>query len=205
MKGLLIGFALFALLTAVLVVVGVLTHTEAGLLEVCWKNNVAHYDGCEQTEELRWSKSQFPLRVGVRAYSHMDSDQAQGERAVRSAVELWNGRLGFPAMRFVGTEVSDVLVVWGMPSEGAPAEGGACTHRRVGGAVQADVSIVDVGLERLSYRITVHELGHALGLAHDDFEASPMYPVTRDDTWDERMAFVRPTDHDVELLRGLYQ
>jgi predicted Zn-dependent protease len=68
----------------------------------------------------------------------------------------------------------------------------------------ADACVIMVGTNRLAYLIAVHELGHVIGLAHDDFESSPMYPVTVDDSGSEVLRTIRVSDSDVRLLRTTY-
>jgi predicted Zn-dependent protease len=45
-----------------------------------------------------------------------------------------------------------------------------------------------------------HEFGHVLGLGHDDFRTSVMFP----EITNESITIMRMTDNDRKLLRGLY-
>jgi predicted Zn-dependent protease len=59
-----------------------------------------------------------------------------------------------------------------------------------------------VGPNDLEWLTTYHEMGHCLGLAHDDYEQSIMHPVQRP-TAD---ATIPPwiSDYDRDLLRERY-
>lgn len=216
-------FAIFVVLTVVvivLLVVGISTHTEAGIQRVCWRpDGVAVYAPCGVPtmdsdrlseprvieEDLVWP-SGVPITIAVRAHSGSADDLAQALGTVGASVELWNDQLGFEAFRITSEGPAATVLIWGVPSDATgTSEGGSCSHRRsASGVLTAEVAIIHVATTRLAYLVTVHELGHLIGLAHDDFSASPMYPTTRDDTEDERLSFTRVTDWDRDLLRRMY-
>jgi hypothetical protein len=114
-----------------------------------------------------------------------------------------NQELGFTA--FVWTpidETSAIVYFGGAAGQGSP---GRIAHRRNGSELEADVFIrSDVeSNDRLLYRVLMHELLHVLGLAHDNFRASIMYPEMEDDT-EGPMSTAHVMDIDKARFRELY-
>lgn len=177
------------------VIFGVLTHEEPTFLDVCWKGNTAKFtetkqdESCDRVEELVWPKSHLPITVTVEPYAGKLVDFALGQ--VEEAVELINYQLGKDHLEFMGSNpngesVALVRVVYGTPYESgtddsADRSPGLCTVSRSNdGTYRAQVDIRDLGDIALTFRILIHELGHCgLGLAHDDYRDSIMYPVIR--------------------------
>jgi hypothetical protein len=188
----------------VLVVVGVTRHKEPGLLSVCWVADHAQYDNCtEPTQQLKWPKSAFPLRIAVLPVNNKPT--TEGVSAVHGVASDWNHQLGFAAF---DTEVApaqdaDVFVFWGTEYDASNQEGGDVSHQIRRNRLQASVHITDLATNRLTYRVLFHEFGHVLGLAHDPFESSPMFTRTMDDS--DAMRFMLVTDSDRKLLRRLYR
>lgn len=182
---------IIALLTAVvigLIIFGVTTHTEAGLM-ANWP---------------RWQRSDFPLAVCGSSYRAdglaplSDSDR----RTLEDVENTINDRLGFAVYR-PAVEPSPrhercrVDVVIGAPSDpgymdpggNAQMSGGVCIVNTVNSG-----PLTDLVLE--------HELGHCLGLDHDDYESSIMRRVQTpvpDGSYPPRIS-----DSDRQLLRELY-
>lgn len=196
------AFGLFVVLCFVLVMCGVLTHHEAGLVR----------------EDVRWSKSRFPLRVSSGAYAGDADAQAEAHEAVRSAVREVNWRLGFTVLKHVDGADSDIDVVVGVPQypsddPGAATDQLALTesggfYKLTGDSgvkqwVKCQIMTSNTGTIFVLGLVLEHEFGHCLGLAHDDFDSSIMYPTQRD--WGTDSAFPpRFTDSDRSLLRKLY-
>jgi len=180
---------------------GVLTHKEPGLLHVCWVGGQAVYDGpCEPKMALRWAKERMPLRVfldfpAVSSAAYRDS--------IVGAVQMWNQQVG-PVFRLLeDREHADVLVSWGAQETGGHA-GGFTRHK--GGpdlAESAEVQLLEPSDLHAVMRYGAHELGHVLGLAHDDSAASLMHPTGRAGTIE--LQPLVPTDADKETLRYLYR
>jgi predicted Zn-dependent protease len=200
-------FAALTIASIAGVIYGVSTHTEAGLMRVCWRSDgEAIYDRCpdDTGSDLVWDH--VPVTIRVQPYV-AGADISSGRSAVSEAVSLWNAQVGVELMRVSDEPTADAVITWGAPIE-VDAEqydaGGWCEHHNDGRRMTAEVGIVSIATTRLAYLVTVHELGHLMGLAHDDFESSPMYPLTRDDSEDERIGFTVVTTADRDLLRRTY-
>jgi len=229
-----VGMGLMVIVAVVLITWGVTHHSEEGLLEVCWEGGVARpvggiegdVDGaCERPEELVWPQEQIPLTVAaVSAMGEpMGADSPQ-VRVLGSTIRDINAQVGFELLRLVAGDpgAADGRVHFGgafgsgvgEASSGSPdgtredrtIPAGYVTHRRVGATLRGDVFIrSDVeSVDRSLYLVGRHELLHFVGLAHDDFEASVMFPLTHDDSISESMSTARITDFDCNLLRSMY-
>ena len=208
---------------------GVTHHEEGGLLDVCWRNDVAHYEygsvedtggaethhePCERTEKLVWPQKQIPIAIAPlsTARQPMAADSPQ-VRVLKQAVTDFNRQVRFELLRVgSGLDASDAEARFGGALETAGGEGkqvsppGYVTHVRMGDTLRGYIFIrSDVAsIDRLLFLVLQHELGHLVGLSHDDFHMSLMYPITRDDSMLERMTMAYLTDADIELLRALY-
>jgi len=187
-----VGAAIAILILAVVGVVwGVTTHTEPGLMRACWRfTTVDSYD-CDEGEDLVWDRDEIPLSVSA--------DGLIGE--TQTAIDLINSQVGCDILEFaeasrIGT---DVTIISDSPMSPGTGRGGATWHVRGSDGMRARVELYAPGA--LAERVIVHELGHVLGLAHDEHTGSIMYP-TQTDTRD--LQFILITQHDRSLLRDLY-
>jgi len=174
--------AVLALAAGILVAVGVATHEEAGLMP----------------DAPTWPRERFPLAVCPEAYLDTSDDLMEAVTAVGEACDATNQRLGFPALE-VRTDDCDVTVLVGVPSEPGMEPGGDARFRS---GPSCAIRTANTGTSEILHLVLQHELGHCLGLAHDDFDTSIMRPVqtpTPDRTFPPRI-----TDADRELLRALY-
>lgn len=226
--GIAIGAGVLVSVAIGLIVYGVATHSEEGLLYVCWIDGRAHYTGgaevddgpCEGAEELVWPSSQVPMSVAAQAFGSEDFfavGDVQRE-ALDSAIRDINQQVGFALLVPVGDGAgADILVHRGgvLDASGVAATGeerplGFVRHHRsdMGDTftIRCDVWIdSNIGSLRLEYLVIHHELLHAIGLAHDDDNpSSAIYPFTPDDTMWEQMGAARITDHDRALIHELY-
>lgn len=219
---------LMAITAIVFVIWGVTHHEEGGLLEVCWHNGVAHYEkgsvedtrktktnherSCERTEKLVWPQEQIPITIASlsTARQSMAADSPQ-VRVLKQAVSDFNRQLRFELLR-VGTQLdaTDAEARFGGAFEKTGGRKvlppGYVTHVRVGGALRGYIFVrLDVSsIDRLLYLVLQHELGHLVGLSHDDFHMSVMFPIQQDDSMRDRMSMAYLTDFDIALLRELY-
>jgi hypothetical protein len=166
------------------VVYGVATHEEAGFAD----------------ERPGWQRSDFPLMVCVNYYGRPSEDQLDIGLVLRNI----NYRLGWTAFAVAvpargGVDTCPIFVTYGIPADDSTEEGGFAEF--VPGERSCGIGIVNVYGELRSL-VTMHELGHCLGLAHDDFDASIMRPIQR--PTEDGQYPPRITDHDRQLLRETY-
>jgi hypothetical protein len=216
---------LMAVAAVVLVIWGVTHHEEGGLLEVCWgEDGRAHYvegiEGetrpCEGPQELVWPQEQIPLTIApVSAEGEPLGADTPQVRVLGQAITNLNRQVGFELLRLgSGLQPSDAEVRFGGAFQagegGASPSPGYVSHLRVGGTgqlrahvyIRSDVESVDA----LLHGVLLHELLHVVGLEHDDFRLSLMYPRTADD-WEAAYAVstAHVTDYDIGLLRRYRQ
>lgn len=154
---------------------------------VCYEadGNVDNYEGnCSAPSLVQWS---LPVEVYVPDSYPSPLRMAQG-------LAVWDEWLGREVFRVVKSpEGADVLVTDGGPAVFAA---GMATHMRVAGKVTFTLSMYQPYYDRPE--IIAHELGHVLGLAHDDGnKRSIMYPG---------MEWYLPelTDADCDYLEAMY-
>jgi len=189
--------AVLVLLAVVLLVVGVLTRDEPGL----------------KYPEASWSKEAFPLLVEVDAYAGVSPEEVKKARtAVSEAVKITNDQLGFEAFKVVGLVAhSHVFVQIGVPQQvGQEPIDGVIVESAGGAALLSGEEnqgakhwtgcfVQTSNTVDLLEQVLRHELGHCLGLAHDEHQGSIMYPVQRGHNFLPSI-----TDHDREILRNRY-
>ena len=179
------------------VLLGVLKHEEIGLLKATWQGDrVVSYSQTEG-EDILWTMDTLPLPVFVTRGS------VDRRNALNVAIRNTNYQVGCQV--FTQTEVRDnarVLVDLEatMPVGERHGEGGGVTHFREDGEQKAELNLYGVPTIDLMALTLEHELGHVLGLGHDDFEMSVMFPTITDESVGE----MRMTDNDRKLLRSLY-
>lgn len=187
-----IAAALLVLLLALAgITYGVATHEEPGLMRACWRaGTVADYH-CETGQELTWDRSLIPLSVVT--------DGALPE--TQTAIDLINSQVGCDLLEFSDEKDSapNIFISAESTMSSGTGRGGATWHVRDSRGMRARIDLYGTG--ELTLRVIVHELGHALGLDHDSFTGSIMYP-TQTDT--KGLQFIRLTDPDRETLRDLY-
>jgi len=182
---------------AISILFAVLTHKEAGLMRVCWQQGHAIYDNPQCNTELKWNKTQLPLKYAI----HFDEAHQGYINSVIEATKLWNAELGVTVFRLADNPAEAIITVeWGSMSSNV---GGHVSHRGITGPKIATITLTDASDVRAVYRYAVHEFGHVLGLAHDDFAQSVMYPTQPGLTGE--ITFTLPSDADKKLLRELYK
>jgi hypothetical protein len=128
--------------------------------------------------------------------------------AVSEAADAINSRVNFELLH-VGpiNQIGNIqpvncriLVNVGVPQDVERDEGGGWAYR-CGDSCCVDTT--NTGTSELTHLVIQHELGHCLGLAHDDFDSSIMRPTQR--RTPDRQFPPRITDHDRDLLREAYR
>ncbi len=183
---------------------GIKPHRDPGLQRVCFDAiGHAHYKAgpdCTAMRDVRWSKSQFPLSV---------TTSSRGERTkdanVAEAISNVNSQMGFRAFVLWSADADKdpaVQVALDVPAERGwmDAGGDVRFNRASTGVLSAAVRTCNAGDIATLHKVLVHEFGHVLGLAHDDFEDSAMWP----DIAGERLG-LRFTDGDRGIVRRLYR
>lgn len=189
------------------VLYGVLSHREAGLMEVCWSagGSAVYAKDCSSKHELKWKKSQLPLPVYIDFDEHANKNYRE---SVIGAMKMWNQEIGEVFALAEAPDKALVTVRWGAIEVNAAAEGkhsGGWTRHLGGlsGPTRAEVVLTEPSGVHAVMRYAAHEFGHVLGLAHDEAPRSIMYPVQPGQTTE--MSFILPSDFDKKLLRGLYR
>lgn len=189
------GIAVAIFVAAIVgVVVGVTTHEEPGLIEGV----------------PTWEPGDFPLAIEVSSYradAPVPGGTQSDRMAVARVVSRVNRRLGFDAFRVPqrgSAETIRVVLVIGVPYDATWDGPGGDSQIRISGgrAGVCEIRTSNTGTNELLALTIYHELGHCLGLAHDDFDDSIMRAVQRPTP--DRQIPPWFTDYDRELLRDLY-
>lgn len=182
---------IIAVLTAVSiagVIYGVATHEEPGFM----------------AETPRWEREDFPIELCVHTYG-MDYLETDGNPVAPAHVDnasyvvgLINTRLGFTAYELSGGDACEAILTYDTPVEAGWQDPGG-TAEISERYCTVDVSNVHGELQTL---VVYHELGHCLGLAHDDFSTSIMRRVQVMTPRGAMPPWI--TDYDRGLLRAAY-
>lgn len=133
------------------------------MIKICWDNDKALVEeACQNPEYVRWERTSVTVT----------SDSAMKVFVV-TAVKAWNEDLGFEMFRYKELDVTaDVIFARGGPH---PNWRGVTTYAKQDGRMRALIFMFDGALDSTSTYL--HELGHAIGLEHDEKDTrSIMYP-----------------------------
>lgn len=219
-----VGATALAVVVIVLLVWGITHHHEEGLLKACWDQGIARYEKgsaeevgpdteefCAEPEDLIWLQKQIPISIIANQPGGTRLDTKSDEyRVLSHAVRDLNGQFRFNILNFaIPNETIDAEVRIGTPIEVLKNRNppGHVIHAKIDDTIHGIVSIrSDVAADdRLLYLVAQHELLHLIGLKHDDFESSLMFPITREDWNAKSLSSAHVTDHDVELIQKLYK
>jgi len=187
------AFAVILIAAAVFLVYGLLTHTEAGL----------------KTPDARWPQDKIPLVVGGGSYTAegVKTFTSDDRKVIDEMIGTVNGRLGFKAMRWARKGESEVVrIVVGVPQD-ENWEGPGGTYTLKGNPDTREWEACEIwtsntGSPTALWLVTYHMGGHCLGLDHDDYRASIMYPTPRERAEGGFSPWISDSDRD--LLRKLY-
>lgn len=162
------------------------------------------HDSLGLDQITKWRKDWVPITVLVDFDDFLPEEVAKLKDAVRAAAHFWNEQIGvklFVSPMEIGTGAT-IPVMRHDPLTMEEREGAAAyasLHLKGGELVRAAVYMADwENLPTLVLARTMkHELGHCLGLAHDEAELSVMYGKTS-----QRIYCVSPLDK--EFLREVY-
>lgn len=175
-----LGVILLSVVGALLIY-GISSHSEAGMMDT--------------TPE--WDRSDFPLKVCARSYAESMPASLDAIEVVGDAVQAINTRLGFMAV--INSNIcEDIEVVVGAPAEHGWTDPGGNAVISPG---HCAVQVVNAHGE-LRDLAAQHELGHCLGLAHDDFELSIMRRTQQPTPSGQIPPWI--TDGDRDLLKAAF-
>lgn len=158
--------------------------------------------------ELKWDRADFP--VGCFYQSGYPADYANSYETARQRLNKAAGKtiLGICTRWQLKKEIKEApsgsILLRIRPVEERPdgyeRHGATTEHRynKENGRILAATVSVDDGLSgQLLYEVTLHELGHVLGLDHDRNKSSFMYPIALDRSGDL-------SKKDIDLLKEIY-
>jgi hypothetical protein len=213
--------ALFVVATALLVH-GISSHQEPGLLRVQVDPNTGHYFYAETPEEVEAFEEFAGYGTGTVsvAFTVDEDDETMAWRVVPSVMGRINHRLGYEVLVRDDpfdqcSESSQICVRLNVAaSVGTPmtdANGDAQHFNTEDSGLHCDARTWNTGTGEATSIALRHEILHCLGLAHDHYEQSIMcgsrpYNGREDCTLRGHYEGFSPTisDHDRRVLRELY-
>jgi len=188
--------AVLTVVVVVMLVYGITTHTEPGLM----------------TETPGFSAQDTPIGVCTVLYTPdgpgSEEDLDNAITLTRDAVHTINQRIGVDVYEYLDAGTPGpcrVRVSVGNPSERGWRDGGGDAVFHAGDR-ECMVTTTNTGTNELLSLVIQHELGHCLGLDHDDFAMSIMFggPGNALSPTPAGQFPPRITDSDRALLREFY-
>jgi len=163
------------------------------------------------SRRAHWDNHEFPLTVCASPYVAAEDDMHALDLTDR-VIRQVNDRLGFKVYS-MGTTDCEVVAVIGEPVDvnttGAPDAdgntdpgGAADVNYVLTSGMRCSVHTFNTGTSELTFYTIEHELGHCLGLAHDDWDGSIMRRVQIPTPFESFPPWI--DDHDRALLRDTY-
>jgi hypothetical protein len=170
-------------LTAILSLISILSYNcikgsdETTVMGACfYGEKVANYEvnGPENCPPIELNND-FPLRV----CTFTNTDVIDPIKASNHAINFINDNLGYEAFTF-SCEDFDVFAVLGLAKEKTWNDelGTAWHEKNDNGDMRGYVETFNTGDDQTLNRVLIHEFLHILGLGHDDWPGSIMFPVT---------------------------
>jgi hypothetical protein len=191
------------------VVVGLIYTAPAPVLRVCWEGDRAVYSekaACPDPEELIWAGDQLPisaLPLDPDGLHPLPADD-QFTLATSSAIKSLNLELRLPLFSLASNQGS--VAVREVPYERSMGDDvGVVQHTRDdNGHLYADVKIRS-GLDMPTlHEVLRHELLHVVGMGHDDYANSTMFPITPEMLLSDRLSTRHVADRTIEAIRARY-
>lgn len=138
----------------------------------------------------------------VYAYSNNPDFPGDPKQMTRSAIGWMNSKpgAGFPLLRWEDDPLkAQVVVALGTAQLVDPAFKHVHGSTRLQPGMGVAITVSNLPDVATAFTALRHELGHAVGLGHDDFESSFMYPALQEGGLSYRM-----TDDDRKLLAYTY-
>ena len=182
-------FSVIFLAAITLLVIGIVTHEEPGF----------------SNPEAQWVS---PVTVTCAGYVPEEDEACD---VAEDVVGVVNSRLGFEMLRWDPTNVGgSIHITMRAPVEvggsGPCGQPGECFELRGSGDTYTECRMQTMnasgGAGNLEWLTVYHGLGHCLGLAHDDYKQSIMYPVQ--EATPDRTIPSWISDWDRKLLRERY-
>lgn len=149
-------------------------------------------------QEIKWARRHFPLALEIHKELGAYTD------SVKEAVAAWNRELdgwAFQVVPYKGNWIGrEGVVVFSLGSASGDAIGQTLHWGSAStGVEKAEASLIQPGDLYQAYRAAFHELGHVLGLAHDDTGVMAPQLSACDGT-----CFFIPRQGDIDRLNAAY-
>ena len=155
------------------------------------EEHFSHNENGFVDSSLRWADT--PIPVSCREI------REGGCSELRDAVATWNRQIGHDLFEMRDDAVIRVTVGVAYDAQEWDSPGGQFRlHRQGSTFTSCDIETSNTGQTAVLSRVLMHELGHCMGLEHDGWSGSVMFPVQSPN------AYPHVSDHDQTLIRNEY-